>query len=65
MLTLERSQVARLLATGDTRWIHRAAYDLMGYGAEPASRRPRCPRGAACTAHCRSSCEQPSSFAAG
>ena len=31
MLTLERSQAPWLLATGDTRWINRGAYDLMGY----------------------------------
>jgi trehalose synthase len=31
MLTLDRKQVSRLLADGDTRWIHRAAYDLMDY----------------------------------
>ena len=31
MLTLERSQVAHLISTGDTRWIHRGAYDLMDY----------------------------------
>jgi trehalose synthase len=31
MLTLDRKQVSRLLAEGDTRWIHRAAYDLMDY----------------------------------
>jgi trehalose synthase len=31
MLTLERGQVSGRLANGDTRWIHRAAYDLMGY----------------------------------
>jgi trehalose synthase len=31
MLTLERKHVSRLLAEGDTRWIHRAAYDLMDY----------------------------------
>ena len=44
MLTLERSQVARLVETGDTRWIHRAAYDLMDYqpGAlESSSKMPR------------------------
>jgi trehalose synthase len=44
MLTLERSQVARLIETGDTRWIHRAAYDLMDYqpGArESSSEMPR------------------------
>ncbi|WP_367318383.1 maltose alpha-D-glucosyltransferase [Streptomyces sp. HUAS ZL42] len=31
LLTLPRERVASLLATGDTRWIHRAAYDLMDY----------------------------------
>ncbi len=33
-LTLPRSQVEHLLEEGDTRWIHRSAYDLMGYGGE-------------------------------
>jgi trehalose synthase len=32
MLPLERDGIRHLLSTGDTRWIHRAAYDLMGYG---------------------------------
>jgi trehalose synthase len=44
MLTLERSQVARLLETGDTRWINRPAYDLMDYqprATEPSSTMPR------------------------
>ena len=44
MLTLERSQVARLVETGDTRWIHRAAYDLMDYqpgAVESSSKMPR------------------------
>jgi trehalose synthase len=43
-LTLERSQVAHLLESGDTRWINRAAYDLMNYqpGArESSSKMPR------------------------
>lgn len=31
ILPLERSRIPSLLATGDTRWIHRGAYDLMGY----------------------------------
>jgi trehalose synthase len=35
MLPLERDGIRHLLATGDTRWIHRAAYDLMGYGENP------------------------------
>lgn len=32
MLPLPREQVAHLLAGGDTRWIHRATYDLMDNG---------------------------------
>ena len=35
MLPLERARIRPLLSTGDTRWIHRAAYDLMGYGENP------------------------------
>src|SRR6478735_3494315 len=30
-LTLDRKQVQALIASGDTRWIHRSAYDLMDY----------------------------------
>jgi trehalose synthase len=45
MLTLERSKVARLLASGDTRWIHRAAYDLMGYRPEATESPSKMPRG--------------------
>jgi trehalose synthase len=44
MLTLERSKVSRLVASGDTRWIHRAAYDLMDYrpvATESPSKMPR------------------------
>jgi trehalose synthase len=45
MLTLERSKVSRLLASGDTRWIHRAAYDLMGYRPEATESPSKMPRG--------------------
>jgi trehalose synthase len=34
MLTLDPEKIEPLLATGDTRWIHRSAYDLMGYQSE-------------------------------
>jgi trehalose synthase len=34
MLTLDPETIAPLLATGDTRWIHRSAYDLMGFQTE-------------------------------
>jgi trehalose synthase len=43
MLTLERSKVPRLLASGDTRWIHRAAYDLMDYRPEARHQPVRIP----------------------
>ena len=33
-LTVPAEQVADLLADGDTRWIHRGAYDLMGVDPE-------------------------------
>jgi trehalose synthase len=36
MLPLDRSEVAHLIGDGDTRWIHRAAYDLMGWGDDVA-----------------------------
>jgi trehalose synthase len=39
MLTLDPAKIAPLLATGDTRWIHRSAYDLMGSRTE--SEQPR------------------------
>jgi trehalose synthase len=45
MLTLERSKISRLLASGDTRWIHRAAYDLMDYRPEATESPSKMPRG--------------------
>lgn len=47
MLTLDREQVAPLLATGDTRWIHRAAYDLMDYQPHALLSGSQMPRGVA------------------
>jgi len=37
MLTLDTEQVAPLVAGGDTRWINRSAYDLMGLRDESAA----------------------------
>ena len=34
MLTVDPDKIESLLATGDTRWIHRSPYDLMGYQPE-------------------------------
>jgi trehalose synthase len=45
MLTLERFKVSRLLASGDTRWIHRAAYDLMDCCPEATESPSKMPRG--------------------
>ena len=45
MLTLERSKVSRLIETGDTRWIHRAAYDLMDYQPRATASSADLPRG--------------------
>ncbi|HEX8509909.1 MAG TPA: maltose alpha-D-glucosyltransferase [Propionibacteriaceae bacterium] len=45
MLTLERSKVASLLSTGDTRWIHRSAYDLMDYRPDATESLSKMPRG--------------------
>jgi len=46
MLTLDRSTVSRLLGSGDTRWIHRAAYDLMSYQPDATESPANMPRGA-------------------
>jgi trehalose synthase len=43
-LPLDRALVAELIADGDTRWLHRGAYDLMDHrpdGSEQASSLPR------------------------
>jgi trehalose synthase len=45
MLTLERKQVAWAFAEGDTRWIHRAAYDLLDYRPEATESLSKMPRG--------------------
>ena len=45
MLTLERKQVWWALSSGDTRWIHRSAYDLMDYRPEATESLSKMPRG--------------------
>ncbi len=44
LLTLEPSQVPRLLATGDTRWINRGAYDLMDFQRDAVESESKLPR---------------------
>jgi trehalose synthase len=63
MLTLERSTVARLLASGDTRWIHRAAYDLMDYQPEATGSPSKMPRGTGLYGSLPEQLQDPSSFA--
>lgn len=46
-LTLARRQVAWAFAEGDTRWIHRSAYDLMDYRPDATESLSKMPRGTA------------------
>ncbi len=45
MLTLPSSQVSELMRGGDTRWIHRAAHDLMGVNPNATQSSAGMPRG--------------------
>jgi trehalose synthase len=63
MLTLERSRVSRLLASGDTRWIHRAAYDLMNYQPEATESPSKMPRGSSLYGSLPQQLQDPNSFA--
>jgi len=47
MLPLSRAAIPGLLRFGDTRWIHRAAYDLMDYRPDATKSRSDIPRGVA------------------
>jgi trehalose synthase len=62
MLTLDRKQVASLLADGDTRWIHRSAYDLMDYRPEATESLSRLPRGTSLYGSLPEQLEDPHSF---
>jgi len=63
MLTLDRSEVQQLIAGGDTRWIHRAAYDLMGFEGETTFR--GMPRGRSLYGTLPDQLADPQSFASG
>jgi trehalose synthase len=45
MLTLPAEEVAELIGEGDTRWIHRAAHDLMGVAPDATRSAEGMPRG--------------------
>jgi trehalose synthase len=62
MLTLERSKVSRLLASGDTRWIHRAAYDLMDYCPEATESPSKMPRSSSLYGSLPQQLQDPNSF---
>jgi trehalose synthase len=63
MLTLNRKQVSSLVAEGDTRWIHRSAYDLMDYRPEATESLSRLPRGTSLYGSLPAQLEDPTSFA--
>jgi trehalose synthase len=63
MLTLDRRQVASLLADGDTRWIHRSAYDLMDYRPDATESLSRLPRGTSLYGSLPQQLQNPNSFA--
>jgi len=46
-LPLDRKQVADLIRDGDTRWIHRSAYDLMDYQPDARQSSSKMPKGTA------------------
>ncbi|BCI51113.1 trehalose synthase [Mycolicibacterium litorale] len=45
MLTLPAEQIPELLRSGDTRWLHRAAHDLMGVNPDATQSSAGMPRG--------------------
>ena len=62
MLTLEQSQLPWLLATGDTRWINRGAYDVMDYQPNAGESAAKMPRGASLYGSLPEQLKDPSSF---
>ncbi len=63
MLTLERKQVAWALSSGDTRWIHRSAYDLLDYRPEATESLSKMPRGVSLYGSLPAQLEDRNSFA--
>jgi hypothetical protein len=63
MLTLDRSRIPQLLRSGDSRWIHRAAYDLMDYRPEATESPSGIPRGTSLYGSLPHQMQDPTSFA--
>ncbi|MFI5898141.1 maltose alpha-D-glucosyltransferase [Actinoplanes sp. NPDC051513] len=62
MLTLPRRQIPDLLSSGDTRWIHRGAYDLMDYRPDATASASRIPRGVSLYGSLSAQLEDPHSY---
>jgi len=62
-LTLDRRQIARLLGDGDTRWIHRSAYDLMDYRPDATESLSQMPKGISLYGALPAQLEEADSFA--
>jgi len=63
MLTLPPAAIPGLLRTGDTRWIHRAAYDLMDYRPQGGESPSGIPRGTSLYGPLPQQLQDPTSFA--
>jgi trehalose synthase len=62
-LTLDRKQVGSLVSEGDTRWIHRSAYDLMDYRPDATESLSKLPRGKSLYGPLPAQLKDPNSFA--
>ncbi|WP_342372935.1 maltose alpha-D-glucosyltransferase [Propioniciclava soli] len=62
-LPLDRSQVKRLISSGDTRWIERGSYDLMGWVPDADQSTAVMPRATALYGPLPEQLEDPDSFA--
>jgi trehalose synthase len=62
MLTLDQSKVSRLLESGDTRWINRAAYDLMNHQPDATEALSGMPRGSSLYGSLPEQLTDPTSF---
>lgn len=63
MLTIDETEIMHLLATGDTRWIHRGAYDLMGFDPDAESSGSGMPRARSLYGPLPEQLKNPNSFA--
>jgi trehalose synthase len=63
LVTLPRERVGHLLVTGDTRWVHRAAYDLMDFQPDATASSSGMPKGHSLYGSLPAQLEDPNSFA--